>query len=117
MDDDSMWMRRVGIIPPGGAQIVSVQPASRSVTGDSQEEVLVINVTVPSIPFQPGYILGLRQYSMNNQPNQNNIKVLRQIGGYGLTLISDNLDWPRRVPAVNFTEHQEMPYIAIDTSM
>ena len=30
------------------------------VISDVQEEVLVINITVPSIPFQSGYILGLR---------------------------------------------------------
>ena len=118
MDDDSTWMQRVGIIPPNDAQLVSVQPASTSVTGDSQEEVLMINITVSSIPFQPGYILGLRQYSMNTQPNQYKniiIKVLRQTVGYGLTL--SYTDWPRRVPAVNFAQRPEMPYIAIDTSM
>ena len=111
----SLWQRM-----PGSDFTQILNEVSIPVIGDIQEGVLVINITVPSIPFQSGYILGLRQQNIQ-QPN-NYIRVLRQIGGYGLTLISgnqNNVDWPTgwRFPAVNFTKQQEMPYITIDTSM
>jgi hypothetical protein len=117
MGDDFIQIQRLGPIT------ASVQPASRSMTGDSQEEVFMINFT-PPIPFEPSYMLGVRQYySLITQPDWY-IKVLRQRGGYGLTLMcarSDqyipDLDGRRRCPVVAVTEEQEMPYIAVETSM
>ena len=111
------FIERQPLGPMHPNQIVSVQPASRSMSGDSQEvfEVLMINF-VPPIQFQPGYILGLRQYSMSAQPNQYNITALRQIGGYGLTLSCGDY---MRCPTNNIigSGRQEIPYIAIETSM
>ena len=84
-------------------------------SGDSQEvfEVFMIDF-VPPIQFEPGYILGLRQYSMSAQPNQYSIRALRQIGGYGLTLSCD--DYMRCPASIIGSTHQEIPYIAIETS-
>ena len=118
-----MWMQRLGPTSPSQLQITSqtIQSASSgSTTGDRQDEVVVINFTMPnSIPFGSGYILGLRQNSLNTSSNQPswNIKVLRQSGGYGLKLhvVCDGLQL-RRCP-VDVMEYQEVPYIAVETSM
>ena len=76
--DDFMERQPLGPMHPN--QIVSIQPASRSMSGDSQEvfEVFMIDF-MPPIQFEPGYILGLRQYSMSAQPNQCNRQGLRQL--------------------------------------
>ena len=102
-----MEMQPLGPMHPN--QIVSVQPASRSMTGDSQEEVFMINI-MPPIQFQPGYVLGLRQNSMKTQQNWH-IKVLRQRGGYGL-----KCDHQFNRPMCLEIGPQEMPYIAVKTS-
>ena len=74
------FMERQPLGPMHPNQIVSIQPASRSMSGDSQEvfEVFMIDF-MPPIQFEPGYILGLRQYSMSAQPNQCNRQGLRQL--------------------------------------
>ena len=105
-------------------QASSIQPAFESTTNDSQlEKVFMINI-MPPIQFKSGYVLGLRQNSLSvtgTQPHfYNTIKVLRQSGGYGLTLICGDqyrLEGPTRCPAVNVTKRKEMPYIAVETSM
>ena len=107
-------------------QATSIQPAFESTTSDSQlEEVFMINI-MPPIHFESGYILGLRQNSLSATGTHdqtdlyNTIQVLRQRGGYGLTLICGDQYRPegsRRCPAVTVTNHKEMPYIAVETSM
>ena len=78
------FIKRQALGPMHPDQIVSVQPASRSMSGDSQVvfEVLMIDF-MPPIQFEPDYVLGLRQYySMSAQPNQYSIRALRQREGY-----------------------------------
>ena len=106
----------------GPDQITLLEPPSRSLIDDSEVDVVVINFTSP-IRFVAGDILGLRQH---NRPqnisstgtfwpvvSDNSIKVLRQSGGYGLTLTCGDLytSCPTDINGV-----QEMPYIAIETS-
>ena len=85
-----------------------------------QEEVFAISFPSP-IQFDNGYALGLRQYLMintsSNQPDSY-IKVLRQSGGYGLTLRINNCSSQSMPCSCRCcTECQEMPYIAVETSM
>ena len=74
----------------------------------------------PPIQFEPNYILGSRQNTTVSSQSNWYIKVLRQRGGYGLTLTCDGLEpmnRSSRCPAENAPKRQEMPYIAIEISM
>ena len=72
--------------PTSPDRIVSIQPAI--MFDDKQMEVFRINITSP-IPVETGNILGLRQQTISAENHYCSIKVLRQIGGYGFTLIRD----------------------------
>ena len=114
MSGDVMHIQHLGPMHPN--QIASIQPASTFMTDNSQEEVFMINFSSP-IPFENGYILGLRQYrNASSHQSDSYIKVLRLSGGYGLTFRIYNCS-SQYMPRRCLTKHQEVPYIAVDTSM
>ena len=124
--DNFLEVRSMGPLSP--CQITSLQPASRSMRGNRQVEVVMINFTSP-VSFVAGDILGLRQndtiqyqYQYNNSNTKTgtfllsrSIRVLRQSGGgYGLALTCN--EWDSSGCTVDTRVIQEVPYIAIETS-
>ena len=77
-----------------------------------------VNFT-PYVRFEAGDILGLRQQFITSSNLQSpvNIRVFRQRGGYGLTLICTQPGSEHSECRVREIEHlQQIPYIAIEIS-
>ena len=94
--------------PMSPDQIASIPPAI--MFDDKQVEVFGINITSP-IPVETGHILGLSRRTISMASHNHSIKVLRQRGGYGFTLICD--DWNSYL-CTSIRRLEEMPYISIE---
>ena len=88
---------------------------------------LIFNLRVRNVRFRDGDILGVRMHQRDNRGQfnprkrsvqyHNTVKVLKQTGGYGQTLVCNHQNSGRcREPNEISDKIQEIPYIAIETS-
>ena len=112
-DGNNVSTQHLGPTHPN--QMNSIQLPSRP---DGQMEMMFTINFAPPIQVDNGSFLGLRQYYFNtsSHDHQPNLYVLRQSGGYVLTLVCDD-HYGSNDCLMDGTGCQEVPYVTVDTSM